>query len=331
MLTVGFHQPHLCLRGTTVAMYDYANFNQTILGNKSIVFYCPNHPLNNETVIKKFINANIELVPVTSNESIKDGYGAGEENFESIVKKKNIDILYITKGGKKDSRMVYSCKTAIQAIGTASYASHKHGDIYTYGSKWLSDYCSNGQAPYVPYMVHLPDVNENLRDHYRIPKDAIVFGRTGGLDTWNIPYANAVIKKALEAKGNIYFLFQNTPVNFTHPRIIHVKNTADLHYKTKFINSCDAMIHARVEGESFGLACAEFSIRNKPVITWKHSREKNHILILGEKGIYYGTDQEMLDRLLNFVPDPSKDLNCYREYSPENVMKLFNKVYLSGL
>ena len=27
MLTVGFHQPHLCLRGTTVAMYDYANFN----------------------------------------------------------------------------------------------------------------------------------------------------------------------------------------------------------------------------------------------------------------------------------------------------------------
>ena len=40
----------------------------------------------------------------------------------------------------------------------------------------------------------------------------------------------------------------------------------DLNYKVKFINTCDAMIHARAMGETFGLAVAEFSKKNKPVI-----------------------------------------------------------------
>ncbi len=31
---------------------------------------------------------------------------------------------------------------------------------------------------------------------------------------------------------------------------------ADLEYKRKFINTCDAMIHSRSEGESFGAAIA---------------------------------------------------------------------------
>lgn len=327
MLIVGFHQPHLCLRGTTVAMYDYAYYNQKILGNKSVIFYCDdlpdNYPQNDITVIEKFLNSGIQLCAVNTAET-----HPGSDELNDAIEKLGINVLYITKAGYKDKRIATACKTVIQAIGCVPY-SEAHGDVYSYGSQWLSDHCSQGKAPVVPYIACLPETEENLRSELDIPPDAIVFGRTGGRDTWNIPYANAVIKKALEVKDNIYFLFQNTPVNFMHPRIIHVKNTADLHYKTKFINSCDAMIHARIEGESFGLACAEFSIRNKPVITWKYSREKNHILTLGEKGIYYGTDQEMLDCLLNFVPEASKDFNCYREYSPENVMKLFNKVYLS--
>ena len=37
--------------------------------------------------------------------------------------------------------------------------------------------------------------------------------------------------------------------------------------KEAFYRTCDAMLHARRDGETFGLAVAEFSVRNKPVIT----------------------------------------------------------------
>ena len=326
MLTVGFHQPHLCLRGTTVAMHDYAYYNQEILGNRSIVFYCndlpDDFPQNDPTVIKKFIDSGIELCAVNTPET-----HPGSDDLNKAIEKIGVDVLYITKAGDKDERIASSCKTVIQAIGCVPY-SEAHGDVFSYGSQWLSDHCSAGKAPAVPYMVWLPDIQDDLREKLDIPSDAVVFGRTGGRDTWNLRFANPVIQEVLRLRSDIYFLFQNTPIPFEHPRVIHVENSGDLKYKTKFINSCDAMIHSRIEGESFGLACAEFSIRNKPVITWSKSAEKNHIVTLGDKGIYYDNPEQMLYALLNFVPNNDKDFNCYKEYSPEKVMQVFKKVYL---
>jgi hypothetical protein len=204
-----------------------------------------------------------------------------------------------------------------------------HGDVYAYVSKWLSDSCSNGEMPYVPYMADLPNVEENLRADLEIPEDAVVFGRTGGHDTWNLPFSNQVMEALLAHRQDAYFLFQNTPIPFEHERITHVESTADLIYKTKFINSCDAMIHARHEGESFGLACAEFSLRNKPIITWNGSRERNHIDILGPKGLYYENGREMFDVLLSFEKSTDKDWNCYKDFNPQTVMEKFKEVYLS--
>ena len=102
-----------------------------------------------------------------------------------------------------------------------------------------------------------------------------------------------------------------------------------MEYKTKFINSCDAMLHARHQGETFGLAPAEFSVRNKPVITWTQGRDGAHIEMLGSKGIYYNNETELLDVLNNFVPDNTKDWNAYGEYNPENVMNIFKNVFLT--
>lgn len=124
------------------------------------------------------------------------------------------------------------------------------------------------EIPVVPHIVHLPDVEEDMREHLGIPKKSLVFGRTGGLDTWSVPYANQVVYDVLNRRKDVFFLFQNTAIPFKHERLIAIPTSSDITYKTKFINTCDAMIHARVEGESFGLACAEFSLRNKPVITW---------------------------------------------------------------
>jgi hypothetical protein len=90
------------------------------------------------------------------------------------------------------------------------------------------------------------------------------------------------------------------------------------------------MIHARFVGESFGMACGEFSIMNKPIITWYESREKSHIDILRERGIYYKNKEDIEHIFLNISKKDiqEKDWNCYRDYEPEKVMNKFKEVYL---
>jgi hypothetical protein len=314
-MRIGFYQPHLCLRGTTVAMFDYAYYNQTILNNESIIFYDKNDRRNDETTVKKF--SIFKLVPL---ESI--------QNLDVALILEKIDAVYIVKGGlRDDGRNSDVCKSLIHVIGVTP-DSEKHGSVYAYASYWLSAACSNNRSPVVPYMVDLPEEQEDLRSALNIPKDAYVFGRNGGQDTWNLPFANEAILEVLEKRQDAYFLFQNTPINFNHRRIIHLPSTSDVVFKTKFINTCDAMIHARREGESFGLSCAEFSIRNKPVITWNGSPERNHIEILGDKGIYYSNKDEMSQVILNFEKHPERDWNCYKQYNPKSVISIFKNVYL---
>lgn len=313
-MKVGFYSPHLCVRGTTVAMFDYAFYNQKILGNESVIFYDKENKFNHKSVLDKF--SIFQCVPIGS---VKD--------LDLNISHTKCDAIYIIKAGWRDERMATACKTLIQAVGCAP-PTEAHGDVYAYGSYWLAKHCSNNELPAVPHMVDLPNLDEDLREYLKIPKSATVFGRNGGLDTWNLPFANKAVYDVLNKRKDVYFLFQNTPINFTHERILHLPTTADMRLKTKFINTCDAMIHARHEGESFGLSCAEFSVRNKPIVTWAGSPERNHIETLGEKGIYYSNGDEMVFQLSNFEKRPDLDWNCYRDYSPEKIIKIFEKVYL---
>jgi hypothetical protein len=36
-MNILFHENQLCVRGTSVALYDYAHYNETILGNVSYI------------------------------------------------------------------------------------------------------------------------------------------------------------------------------------------------------------------------------------------------------------------------------------------------------
>ena len=36
-MKIAFYDNSLCLMGTTVAIYDYANYNESILGNESFI------------------------------------------------------------------------------------------------------------------------------------------------------------------------------------------------------------------------------------------------------------------------------------------------------
>ena len=88
--------------------------------------------------------------------------------------------------------------------------------------------------------------------------------------------------------------------------------------------------HAREEGETFGLAVAEFSLRNKRVITYGHSFDRFHVEILGDKGIYYDSPDQLLEILLGFRSTPG-DWDAYSaRFNPEHVMSEFSQVFLNA-
>jgi hypothetical protein len=164
-----------------------------------------------------------------------------------------------------------------------------------------------------------------------IPTDGFVFGRNGGLETFDIAFVKEAIREVIDERSDIWFVFQCTEKFIDHERVIFLPPSTDSDYKVKFINTCDVMLHARTVGESFGMACGEFSIKNKPIITWWGSPERSHIDILGDIGIYYNTKDDVIDILLNISKDDirNRDWNAYREYEPEKVMNKFKQVYLT--
>lgn len=328
-MKVAFYSPHLSERGTEVAMYDYAYYNEKILGNESIILHCPSDNRNHPSAVEKFNNQ----FRVFGLDGPNFNFGWQKDIvvplIDKVLSEQKCDVLYMQKGGTNDGVVSSVCKTVILC---ASNVNDVHGDRYAYVSKWLSDVSSGGKLPWLPIIIDLPSSLQHFRKELQIPEDAIVFGRSGGMDTWNVPWANAVIAEVLKRRSDIYFIFQNTPIHFNHPRVKYIQTTVDSIFKCRFINTCDAMIHAREDGESFGQTIAEFSTKNKPIITYgSPSIGKNHILMLGDSGIYYNTPEELFAVLMQFTKMPNNDWNCYKDHTPMNGMKKFKEIFLDNL
>ena len=54
-MKIAFHDNSISLRGTTVALYDYAYYTRKLIGNESIILYDKNHPANDVNVHIKFL------------------------------------------------------------------------------------------------------------------------------------------------------------------------------------------------------------------------------------------------------------------------------------
>lgn len=196
---------------------------------------------------------------------------------------------------------------------------------------------SGGEFPYVPYMVDIlkHDHQMNYRDFFGIPKDAFVFGYYGGPTSFNIEFAKRAVIDVAEKYKDIYFIFMNSvPFCDGIDNVIFLDATTDMEKKIGFINTCDACLHARNGGESFGLTVAEFSIKNKPVFTTTYCTDPlcdgAHIEMLGDKSVLYSDYDDLVYKLLNAkeVVHSRNDWNAYSEYTPDNVMNIFKNVFL---
>jgi hypothetical protein len=318
-MKVGFLTNKLTLRGTEVAVYDYADYNETILGNESIILTRSFESVRNGFDVD--LKAYLKFKKRFSKMLYYD-----KSSIDNIVINENIDVLYIIKSGNKNDGLITSkCKCVIHCVFELN---DKHGDVYAGISQSLNDIWKT-KYRVVPHMISIPDLKEDLRESLNIPSTNIVFGRYGGRETFDIGFAKEVVIQDARENLNYTFLFMNTYPFCQLKNVIFLEGTEDMVKKRMFINSCDAMIHARERGESFGLSCGEFAVCEKPVITYGLSKERNHLDVLGDKAVIYHNHDELYKLLKEF--DKSKyDMkeNGYLNYNPENVMKIFKEVFL---
>jgi hypothetical protein len=318
MKIVAFLSNKLTLRGTEIAIFDYADYNEKILGNKSIIITRDYEKIKHEW--------DVDIQAYNKFKSRFDVFYYGcQQDIDQIVINNKVSHIFIEKSGARDGLLSNFCKNIIHCVFDVS---QPHGQVYTPIGETINQ-LHGTNYPVMPYMVTLPECNENLRNDLNIPHNAIVFGRYGGKESFDVKFVYDVIKYLVNTRVDVYFLFMNTNVFYEHKNIIYLPGNADMNFKRKFINTCDALIHARHRGETFGLTCGEFAICKKPVITWGGSREREHLLILKDKAVIYNASDDLKSIFENFTKDKyDVSQNGYMFYNPENIMKIFDRICL---
>lgn len=316
-----FHENELNYRGTSIALYDYADFNEKYLGNESLIVYDKNCKTNHPAGIEKFRNR----FHVFAYEDFSE--------VDEIIKKNQVDLFYAIKNGNVDGIDTQECKSGMHAV-FKHY--EPHGDVYAYVSEWLSQEMTGGKSPFVPHMVNFyDDTDADLRTELNIPNSAKVFGYYGGAQSFNIDFVRKEVEKIARKYKDIFFIFMGVD-SFVAKKwwksdvknIIFLPPSSDLLYKLKFINTCDALLHARERGETFGITVAEFALKGKPIITFANSPEKNHIHELKENAYYYRDSKELNQILLDGNLALTATEN-YQKFLPEAVMEQFKKVFIT--
>lgn len=338
MITIGFLTTGLTYRGTEIAIYDYAHYNETILGNKSIILSIPYE-------ISKNINKDYTPLAYERFENrFQIEYYNSVDNIneiQDIIDKNNITHLYHLKSGEVEMPQLLQLKRVKYLVHCVFRMRQPHGDNYFAISDWVANNTrnpgDNNRYSVIPHIVRFDISDEkmkeidNLRQELNIPEGAIVFGRHGGGDSFDIPWVKELIVDIAKNFPDKYFLFLGTD-KFSPPEIkniIYLEKTMNIDRKIAFIKTCDFMIHARWRGETFGLACAEFSYLNVPIITFGGSPERNHLEVLGENCYIYNDPMKLAEYFLTLEKQNSTE-NCkwsmFRKFTPEYVMEKFRNI-----
>ena len=163
-MNLAFHSNSMSLRGSENALWDYANLNETILGNHSLICHPAELENAGNPTFAKW-KARFPLVPYRS-----------KTELSSKLKQKGVDILYQIKPGLYDGFVVPGVKNCIHSMFLSD---EFHGDAFAYVSRWCSKVMTGREESFVPHFVPKLTSNENIREDLGIPIEAKVFGRHG--------------------------------------------------------------------------------------------------------------------------------------------------------
>lgn len=326
-----FQAEQLNYRGVTNSTVDYALYNQKILGNESTIAYCSIDPPG------KDVGTRPEIVELLKKDFNIISYETFDE-LNDIASK--YDFCYSQRAGYAKEP---DTQKPLVNVNTTKFGVHSvfqwyepHGDVYAYISEWLAgnvtrSYGTPTPQKFVPYIVDLPPSNLSLREQLGIPKDKFVIGRHGGYATFDLEWAEEVVTKVAQVRDDFVFLFMNTRPFCNLPNVLFFGPFFGEQEKSNYVNACDAMIHARNLGESFGLSVAEFLYFNKPVLSWEGGFDRNHVNWLEKYDLLYKDQADLYNRLLDLPNKVGLEYSrIVREYNPTSVMNKFHEVFLAS-
>ena len=323
--TLAFFLPNFNERGVVRSTLDYAKMCEKHLGHRSIIvvpeeYTCHFSPT--PSIMEKYAHKHFRVVHTPSQDSL-----------DEVLTKEGADFLYIQKSGTKDGWCSQRIPTGIHCVFQEG---ELHGTRFAAISEWLAQELSakfGTPIPYVSLPISGPRKSRiDLRRRFGIPNNAVVFGRYGGRSSFDLKFVHQTIDLVLHQKTTLHFLFMNTETFLEHPRIHYLPTTTNVQNKVDFIHACDAMLHGRARGESFGLSIAEFLYQGKPVLAWEGGMDKNHLHMLSDVGILYREGTDLARKILQFDPrwlDKKRYQNATLPYSEEVVIQQFQKVFLS--
>jgi GR25 family glycosyltransferase involved in LPS biosynthesis len=351
MITIAFDLQHFTIRGTETAVYKYAEYNEILLKNSSLIVYnkvAINHQETCADILNKF-KSRFRLFEYET-----------EEDLRHIFKTQNVLFWYELRSGLLTYNSDWKFQNVFRIVHCVFTMNQPYGDIYLPISTSVPARHRNTDGHYVPHIVDnfigdsdIDTTEKNckkFRDAYCIPENGVVFGRYGAKDTFDIPFIHDVLTKFTKLNENAFFILVNTETvgqDKSNKQIIFLDPIYDDQKKLEFIDACDFMIHARLSGESFGLSIAEFAARRKPVITWKPVKKTPHHFdfhhkILGDVAYYYSSDTELLqllNKLYTLRSNKTKEYEeraeltqaKYRQFEPADVMQKFKIEFMTTI
>ena len=315
-MKIAFLAAGLTLRGSEVAVRDYARGAREILGAEVLLAVRWQPDLEHHPVMAEWRR---EFPCVVHR---------GGADLSRQLQERGVQVLYEIKPGRNDGLVVPGVRHCVHAMFPET---EFHGDRYVYVSRWLSRVMTGREDRYVPHLVPRLVSGETLRPALGIPAGARVFGRHGGEDTFNLPFVHEAVRRHARRHPEDHFVFLNTrtvPGTEGLANVHYLPGTADPGAKASFLATCDGMLHARRHGETFGLAVGEFAVLGKRVLTYGHSRERAHLEMLGpQAGIY--TDRPSLEQLLrDFQPGAVHGTEYEHHADVREVMARFRACFL---
>ena len=340
---IGYHVNEINYRGLFKAAIDYVRYNKSMFGHEGFVIAPDNRSGRENHYLGK------EMMKQNGIDHITYPSGGGGEptgfypHVDRILKDRGCDLLYIVKsGGCPDDRVSKIVPTLSHGWRGTPFE-RKAGPC----AGMSRAAAQNGKGPLVPTIVEPNTVKEDYRSEFEIAKNDVVFGNIGGSGVFHLKVCMVAIERVLKERNDVWFTFmgiQPWKWGFKHPHLLWHKPTVDDHKRYKYINTCDAMIHARKQGEMGGGAVAEFSISNKPVITATAGKGGHRMYLREKYAKIFGIDNEQKTRVYDKQEDcyrmmtnlitrrdwfRKQDWNCYAdERYPEPAMKAFREVFL---
>ena len=193
----------------------------------------------------------------------------------------------------------------------------------------------------VPPLPPAPAAAASLRAELGIAAGATVFCRHGGTGTFDVPAARAAVcmyaRRQAAAGGAGYVLLLNTApadCDAGASRIVHLPAVVSLEDKARFLAACDACVHGRLHGETFGLAVAECAVAGLPVLASAHADADQdfHLRTLGAHARLYDSPDSLLELMERFdVADARAHAGdyarIYAEFAPPSVMLTFLRAF----